>query len=212
MGGQIALALVLLVASGLMVRSFQKLRDVDPGFDASSVLTFGLGCRIVSMEIARAAVALHHAMLDRLSALPGSRRFLPPLPAPGGAAVLATRCSWKVGPTPGRITPRRREPPRRCRRLLRGDGHAPPARPQPRPERRRTKRAHCRRQQGARECVLPEPGSDWPTRGLVADPPARDLLAWLTIVGVVGNTPTTALGRGHSHAAALHADVHCRRP
>src|SRR6185295_1975689 len=34
MGGQVSLALVLLVSSGLLVRSFQKLRAVDPGFDA----------------------------------------------------------------------------------------------------------------------------------------------------------------------------------
>src|SRR6185436_1555456 len=34
MGAQIAMALVLLVSSGLMLRSFQKLRALDPGFDA----------------------------------------------------------------------------------------------------------------------------------------------------------------------------------
>src|SRR5207237_4912355 len=38
MGVQVALAMVLLVASGLMLRSFQKLRAVDPGFDATSTL------------------------------------------------------------------------------------------------------------------------------------------------------------------------------
>ena len=43
MGGQVALALILLVASGLMVRSFQNLRAVDPGFDAASALTFSIG-------------------------------------------------------------------------------------------------------------------------------------------------------------------------
>lgn len=36
---QMALALVLLVGSGLMFRSFQALRRVDPGFDAERVLT-----------------------------------------------------------------------------------------------------------------------------------------------------------------------------
>lgn len=45
MGAQVALALVLLVASGLMVRSFQKLRAVDPGFNPTSTLTFSIGCR-----------------------------------------------------------------------------------------------------------------------------------------------------------------------
>jgi predicted permease len=43
MGGQVALALVLLVASGLMIRSFQNLRAFDPGFRVASALTFRIG-------------------------------------------------------------------------------------------------------------------------------------------------------------------------
>jgi putative ABC transport system permease protein len=39
---EIALAFVLLVASGLLVRSLFKLLDVDPGFTATNVLTAGL--------------------------------------------------------------------------------------------------------------------------------------------------------------------------
>jgi putative ABC transport system permease protein len=39
---EIALAFVLLVASGLLMRSFLKLLDVDPGFDSTNVLTAGL--------------------------------------------------------------------------------------------------------------------------------------------------------------------------
>ena len=39
---EIALAFVLLVASGLLVRSFFKLLDIDPGFNARNVLTAGL--------------------------------------------------------------------------------------------------------------------------------------------------------------------------
>jgi putative ABC transport system permease protein len=40
--GEVALAFVLLVASGLLVRSFFKLLDVDPGFNAENVLTASL--------------------------------------------------------------------------------------------------------------------------------------------------------------------------
>ncbi|MCZ6915713.1 MAG: ABC transporter permease, partial [Gemmatimonadetes bacterium] len=40
---QIALALVLLVGSGLMVRSFWHLQQIDPGFRAENVLTFDIG-------------------------------------------------------------------------------------------------------------------------------------------------------------------------
>ena len=39
---EIALAFVLLVASGLLMRSFFNLLDIDPGFDATNVLTAGL--------------------------------------------------------------------------------------------------------------------------------------------------------------------------
>lgn len=39
---EIALAFVLLVGSGLLVRSFVKLLEIDPGFDAANVLTAGL--------------------------------------------------------------------------------------------------------------------------------------------------------------------------
>ena len=40
---QVALALVLLVGSGLMVRSFIAIRDVDPGFEPAGLLTFSFG-------------------------------------------------------------------------------------------------------------------------------------------------------------------------
>jgi predicted permease len=38
--GQTALALVLLIGSGLLVRSYQKLRGVDPGYDTKDLFTF----------------------------------------------------------------------------------------------------------------------------------------------------------------------------
>src|SRR5262245_29768671 len=71
MAGQIALALVLLVASGLMLRSFQKLRAVDPGFDATSTLTFRIGLPRVDYPDATKMAAAHRAVVDRVSALPG---------------------------------------------------------------------------------------------------------------------------------------------
>jgi len=71
MGGQVALALVLVVFSGLMLRSFQKLRAVDPGFDARSALTFSIALPDREYASRRSAVATHRAIVDRLSALPG---------------------------------------------------------------------------------------------------------------------------------------------
>jgi predicted permease len=74
MAAQVALALVLLVASSLMVRSFQKLRAIDPGFDAGSALTFRLGLPERDFPNRRAVVAAHQAILDGLGALPGVSR------------------------------------------------------------------------------------------------------------------------------------------
>ena len=71
MGAEVAMALVLLVSSGLMLRSFQKLRAVDPGFDARSALTFRVGLPQNEYVDRRRTAATHLAILDRVSALPG---------------------------------------------------------------------------------------------------------------------------------------------
>ena len=75
---QMALAVVLLAAAGLMVRSFQRLRSVQPGFDASGVLTFE-----VSLPYSRYAPYVrgpaaylpvfryHRDLAQQLAALPG---------------------------------------------------------------------------------------------------------------------------------------------
>jgi putative ABC transport system permease protein len=71
MGSQVAAALVLLVASGLLVRSFQRLVAVDPGFDPASALTFQVGLPPAQYPDRERVVAFHHAALDRIAALPG---------------------------------------------------------------------------------------------------------------------------------------------
>jgi len=72
MGGQVALALVLLVASGLMVKSFQKLRAIDPGFEAESALTFRIGLPVRDYPTKDAALSAHNKILEGLSRLPGA--------------------------------------------------------------------------------------------------------------------------------------------
>ncbi len=69
---QIALALMLLVGSGLAVRSFQKLAAVDPGFDPTGVLTFGLALPLLDYEAPESRLAFHRQVVDRLRALPGA--------------------------------------------------------------------------------------------------------------------------------------------
>ena len=68
---QIALALTLLVGSGLAVRSFQRLAAVDPGFDPVDVLAFGLALPARDYPSPEARLNFHRQMVDRLRALPG---------------------------------------------------------------------------------------------------------------------------------------------
>jgi putative ABC transport system permease protein len=69
---QIAIAMVLLAAGGLMIRSFQALLRVDPGLDPSGVLTFKLELPMATTYPSQEARdAFFAALLDRVEALPG---------------------------------------------------------------------------------------------------------------------------------------------
>ena len=68
---QVALALVLLVGSGLMVRTFQSLRRVDPGFDSRDVLTLRIAIPESQVKDPIAAIQMEQGILERIRALPG---------------------------------------------------------------------------------------------------------------------------------------------
>src|SRR4029077_8718665 len=59
MGGQVALALILLIASGLVARSFQKIRDKNPGFNPVSAITFNIALPAGAYSTRASAVATH---------------------------------------------------------------------------------------------------------------------------------------------------------
>jgi len=70
--GQVALALVLLVTSGLMIRTFQALRAVEPGFTApESVQTFRIVMPPQLVPQARDVPVEQRAIVEALEALPG---------------------------------------------------------------------------------------------------------------------------------------------
>jgi putative ABC transport system permease protein len=68
---QVALAIVLLVGAGLLIRSFARLQAVSTGIDAGSVLTFRMTAQWT--ERPDAVVQRHARTLDRLEAIPGVR-------------------------------------------------------------------------------------------------------------------------------------------
>jgi predicted permease len=70
--GQVALALVLLVSSGLMIRTFQALRAVEPGFVApKSLQTFRIDIPERLEPDLRAVWRLQSAIVDAIETIPG---------------------------------------------------------------------------------------------------------------------------------------------
>lgn len=68
---EVALALVLLVGAGLMLRSVRELQRVDPGFNRESVLTLRLRLPEPSYPDVTRRQLFFDQLLDRLEALPG---------------------------------------------------------------------------------------------------------------------------------------------
>jgi putative ABC transport system permease protein len=68
---EIAIALMLTVGAGLMVRSFMHLRAVDPGYSAERLLTFRVNFPASRYPSHAAAIAGQQALSQRLAAIPG---------------------------------------------------------------------------------------------------------------------------------------------
>jgi predicted permease len=69
---QVALALVLLVSSGLMIRTFQALRDVNPGFvRPHEVQTLRLWIPGSQVKQEEAVLRMHRSIRERLASVPG---------------------------------------------------------------------------------------------------------------------------------------------
>jgi predicted permease len=68
---EIAIALVLLVGAGLMLRSFLALRAIDPGFDPRGVVTMEVSVAGTRQAPPGRRAALYRQLVERLSAAPG---------------------------------------------------------------------------------------------------------------------------------------------
>ena len=68
---EVALSVVLLVGAGLLIRSFLALQRVDPGYDASDVLTFELSMPFGKYPSGSSRRAFFRDLSGRLDALPG---------------------------------------------------------------------------------------------------------------------------------------------
>jgi putative ABC transport system permease protein len=101
--GEVAIALVLLVGAGLLLRSFAQLRAVDPGFRPQGVLSAQIVLPDQKYPDAERQIAFTRELLERVRAIPGvkSADTAFPLPLDGGGFILTFLAEGKPTPAAG---------------------------------------------------------------------------------------------------------------
>lgn len=84
---EVALALVLLICAGLLIKSVMRLRDVDPGFKPERLVTMNVWLASAKYPKAADGVLFYNQMLERIQALPG-------VEAAGVTSVLPVSANW----------------------------------------------------------------------------------------------------------------------
>ncbi|HEV3469196.1 MAG TPA: ABC transporter permease [Pyrinomonadaceae bacterium] len=100
---QVALALVLLVAAGLLINSFYRVLSVSPGFDPENLLT--LEYRLPRNKYAKGEDqwAFHRQVVERVRGVPGvtSAAVIRALPFSGNGSTIAYALPGRPAPAPG---------------------------------------------------------------------------------------------------------------
>jgi putative ABC transport system permease protein len=87
---QVALSMILLISSGLLIRSFLQLMDVNPGFDPRNVLTMRMNLPPSKYGTNAQMVSFYNEVLRQMQSLPG---------------MSAAAISSALPPTPTRFAP-----------------------------------------------------------------------------------------------------------
>jgi putative ABC transport system permease protein len=95
---EIALALVMLIGTGLMIKSFLRLQNVDPGFNPSRILTAEFLMPRSKYPEGPQLSAFYDRVLERVGSLPGveSAGFITMLPLGGGENFAALTIEGRV--------------------------------------------------------------------------------------------------------------------
>jgi predicted permease len=86
---QVAVALVMMVLSGLFLESIRAARNADPGYRIDHLLTMGFDPRIAKYDL-ESSRRFYRSLLDRVAALPGVRNAALGQHVPLGVASSAT--------------------------------------------------------------------------------------------------------------------------
>ena len=72
--GEVATTLVLLIAAGLMIRSFYLLQKVNPGFSHEHLTSFSVSLPQKKYESQESKASFYDRLLENIRALPGVQR------------------------------------------------------------------------------------------------------------------------------------------
>ncbi len=88
--GEIAMAMLLLVGAGLLLRSFSRLQDIPPGFQADHLLVADLPLSLVAYAKPEQRFQFFDRIVERVKSLPGVRSAAAAsfLPVSGGGGLL----------------------------------------------------------------------------------------------------------------------------
>jgi putative ABC transport system permease protein len=100
---EIALSLVLLVSAGLLIKSFVRLLEVNPGFNPDHVLAAGVSLPPAKYTEEQKQAAFFRETLERLKASPGivAAAAVHPLPMSGSNRVNTFQIGGRPIPNPG---------------------------------------------------------------------------------------------------------------
>jgi putative ABC transport system permease protein len=119
---EVALALVLLIGAGLMMRSFMNLQKTDVGIDPSSTLTFRVGLPEAQFPDKDSSARFFEQLIPKLANLSGVET----------AGATTSLPAWGIGPSPfvleGEAEPKQLQDARQMRQLTITPGYLKTAR------------------------------------------------------------------------------------
>jgi len=100
---EIAIALVLLIGAGLLVRSYLRLQEVNPGFDTSNTVVVDVSPLQARYKDGAKVAALYRQVLERVKTLPAVKEAgaISFLPLGGGGSSRTFVVEGRPAPAPG---------------------------------------------------------------------------------------------------------------